>query len=75
MVGAAGFGCSGAVDASLAGIISGLTDIGFDNGEGVVSLLFASDDPRAGMLTTFASFLAIGVASCALELANSNFFD
>lgn len=35
---------------------------GFDNGEGLASLLFASEDARGGMLTSLASFLAIGVA-------------
>lgn len=35
---------------------------GFDSGEGLASLLFASEEPRGGMLTSLASFLAMGVA-------------
>lgn len=54
--------------------MSGLMAMGFDSGDGFVSLLLASDDPRAGILTTFASFLDIGVTSCAvgagLEISN-----
>lgn len=40
--------------------------IGLDSGEGLASFLFVSDDPRAGMFTTLASFLATVVASCAV---------
>ena len=51
--------------------------MGLERGEGFVSLLFVSDDPRAGMFTTFASFLATVVASCAVLVTgveNSNRF-
>lgn len=41
---------------------SELMATGFDNGDGFANRLFASDDPRGGMLTSLASFLAIGVA-------------
>lgn len=79
MVGIAGLGCSTtAAKVSFVEFISGLMAIGLDSGEGVVSLLLASDDPRAGILTTFASFLAMGVASCAVVVVgteNSNRLD
>ena len=46
--------------------------MGLDSGDGFVSLLLASDDPLAGMLTIFASFFAIGVASCAVGAGEEN---
>lgn len=46
---------------------SGLPDTGLDSGEGLVSRLLVSDDPRAGTWTTFASCLPTGVAGCAVE--------
>lgn len=41
---------------------SGLIATGLDSGDGLVFLLFPSDDPREGILMSLASFLAIGVA-------------
>ena len=43
------------------GEASGPEAIGCDNGEGFVILLLASDEARGGMLTSFASCLAMDV--------------
>lgn len=55
-------------DESLEVGFSGLIAKGLDSGEGVASLLFTSEDPRGGIVTSLASFLEIGIA-CKTGLA------
>lgn len=47
---------------SLEVAFSGLIAMGLDSGDGVVNLLYASEDPRGGIFTSLASLLAIGIA-------------
>ncbi len=43
---------------------SGLMGIGCDNGDGCARRLFASDEPRAGILTLFTSFFEVTMGGC-----------
>ena len=61
-VGAVGFCWIAAAKACLFDDDSGLIVKGLERGEGFVSRLLASEEPRGGILTILASFLATGVA-------------
>ncbi len=54
-------GCRAASE-SIGEFFSGLIAMGLDSGDGLVNLLLPSEDPREGMLMSFASCLAAAVA-------------
>lgn len=66
--GADGFCWTAAANESFVGRFSGFIVIGRESGEGLVTLLLASEEPRGGILTSLASCLVAGVACNAAAL-------
>lgn len=63
-----GIGGLGGANESFIRVFSGLMVIGLDRGDGLVSLLFISEEVRGGMFIILASFLAMDVACNPAEL-------